>query len=155
MEVVLASLIAVAGTLLGSIITFIFQRRSSVQAEAFARSLQLRQERLTAYSAYAGAVTALKQGIVALWFHQQEDADSPETRRAFTECDQLGAATENARFRVRLLAEDAMLVTLAASAFDAIGPIRRASTRTELTEREQELQDALNAFITAAAVQLR
>ncbi|MFC4517771.1 MULTISPECIES: hypothetical protein [Streptomyces] len=154
MEAVLASLIAVAGTLLGSIITFTFQRRSSAQAEVFARSLQLRQERLTTYSAYAGAVTALKQGTVALWFRLQEDADSPEARHAFTECDRLGAATENAQFRVRLLAEDAMLVALAASAFDAIGPIRSASTRTELAEREQELQDALNAFITAAAIQI-
>ncbi|WP_329279952.1 hypothetical protein [Streptomyces sp. NBC_01451] len=154
MEVVLASLIAVAGTLLGSIITFVFQRRSSVQAEIFARSLQLRQERLTTYSAYAGAVTALKQGTVALWFRLQGDADSPETRQAFTECDRLGAATENAQFRVRLLAEDDVLVALAASASDAIGPIRRASTRAELIEREQELQDALNAFIAAAAIQI-
>ncbi|MGW3661803.1 hypothetical protein [Streptomyces sp. NPDC005141] len=154
MEVVLASLIAVAGTLLGSIITFTFQRRSSVQAEVFARSLQLRQERLTTYSAYAGTVTALKQGTVALWFRLQRDADSPETRHAFTECDRLGAATENAQFRVRLLAEDDTLVALAASAFDAIGPIRRASTKTELAEREQELQGVLNAFITAAAVQI-
>jgi hypothetical protein len=43
MEVVLSSLIAVAGTLLGSITTFTLQRRSSAQAEVFARSLQLRQ----------------------------------------------------------------------------------------------------------------
>ncbi|WAU82468.1 hypothetical protein O1Q96_23620 [Streptomyces sp. Qhu-G9] len=155
MEVVLASLIAVAGTLLGSIITFTFQRRSSLQGEAFARALQLRQERLTAYSAYAGTVTALKQGIVALWFLQQADADSSETRRAFTECDKLGADAENAQFRVRLLTEDAMLITLATSALHAIGPIRRAATKTELAEREQELQNALNAFVAAASVQLR
>jgi hypothetical protein len=154
MEVVLASLIAVAGTLLGSIITFTFQRRSSAQAEISARSLQLRQERLATYSAYAGAVTALKQGTVALWFRLQGDGDSPEMRQAFTECDRLGAATENAQFRVRLLAEDDMLVALAASASDAVGPIRRAVTRTELAEREQELQDALNAFIAAAAIQI-
>ncbi|NEA53407.1 hypothetical protein G3I60_04325 [Streptomyces sp. SID13666] len=154
MEVVLASLIAVAGTLLGSIITFDYQRRSTARAEDFARSVQLRQERLVAYSAYAGTVTALKQGTVALWFHRQTDSDSPAARDAFTECDRLGAATENAQFRVRLLAEDATLVALATSAFDAVGPIRGASTRTELAEREQELQDALNAFMAAAAAQV-
>ncbi|MFH8492195.1 hypothetical protein [Streptomyces longisporoflavus] len=154
MEVVLASFIAVTGTLLGSIITFTFQRRSSAQAEVFARSRQLRQERLTTYSAYAGAVTALKQGTTALWFRLQEDADSPETQHAFTECDRLGAATEDAEFRVRLLAEDDTLVALAASAFEAIGPIRRAPTRSELAAREQDLQGALNAFIAAAAIQI-
>ncbi|MEV6544468.1 hypothetical protein [Streptomyces sp. NPDC051665] len=151
MEAVLASLIAVAGTLLGAIITFAVQRRTSTQAEVFAHAQQLRQDRLTTYGAYAGAVTALKQGIVALWFRLQDAPDSHETRQAFRECDQLGAATENARFRVRLLAHDLMLVALADAAFDAVGPIRTASNRTELAEREQDLQTALNAFITAAA----
>lgn len=67
----------------------------------------------------------------------------------------LGAAAENAQFRVRLLAEDATLVALAASAFDAIGPLRAASTRSELTEHARALQDALDAFIGAAALQVR
>lgn len=154
MEAVLASLIAVAGTLLGSVITFAVQRRTSAQAEVFARSQQLRQERLTTYSAYAGAVTALKQATVALWFRLQEAPDSPETRQAFAECDRLGAATENAQFHVRLLAQDSTLVALAASAFDAVGPLRTASTKAELALREQHLQDALNAFMTAATTQI-
>lgn len=154
MEAVLASLIAVTGTLLGSVITFAVQRRTSAQAEAFARSQQLRQERLTAYSAYAGAVTALKQATVALWFRLREAPDSPETRHAFTECDRLGAATENVQFQVRLLAEDSALAALAASAFDAVTPLRTASARAELAAREQDLQDALDAFITAATTQI-
>ncbi|WP_374778105.1 hypothetical protein OG756_40080 [Streptomyces sp. NBC_01310] len=156
MEALLASLIAVAGTLLGSVFTFAFQRRTSAQAEAFARAQHLRQERLTAYSAYAGAVTALKQATVLLWMRRQEDPDSSEaeTRQAFTECDRLGAATENARFRVQLLAEDRSLVALAASAFAAVGPIRSAPTRTALAACEQDLENALDAFIGAAAVQV-
>lgn len=154
MEAVLASLIAVAGTLLGSLVTFSVQRRTSARAEDFARSQQLRQERLTTYSAYAGAVTALKQATVALWFLRQEAADSAETRQAFMECDRLGAATENAQFQVRLLAQDSMLVALAVSAFDALGPMRSASTATELALHEQGLQDALNAFMAAATAQI-
>lgn len=154
MEVVLASLIAVAGTLLGSALTFDFQRRSSARAEDFARSQQLRQDRLATYSAYAGSVTALKQGVVALWFHQRSDPDSPATREAFTTCDRLGATTENAHFRVQLLAADPHLITLAASAFDTVDAIRTAPTRTELAAAEQALQAALTAFMTAAAAQI-
>ncbi|MCJ0871235.1 hypothetical protein [Streptomyces sp. AP-93] len=155
MEAVLASLIAVSGTLLGSVITLAVQRRASAQAEAFARSRQLRQERLATYSAYAGAVTALKQATVALWFRLEEAPDGPEVRQAFAECDRLGAAAENAQFQVRLLAEDPALVALAALAFDAVAPLRAASTRTQLAHREQDLQDALNAFMTAAATHIR
>jgi membrane protein YqaA with SNARE-associated domain len=46
----LASLIAVAGTLLGSLITYRFQRLSTYRAEAFARGERLREERLATYS---------------------------------------------------------------------------------------------------------
>ncbi|WP_377268595.1 hypothetical protein [Peterkaempfera sp. SMS 1(5)a] len=155
MEAVLASLIAVAGTLLGSLVTFAVQRHTSARAEVFARSQQLRQDRLTTYSAYAGAVTALKQATVALWFQLQEIPDGPGTRQAFTECDRLGAAAENAQFRVRLLAGDSALVALAVAAFDAVGPLRSASTRAELSEREADVQNSLNAFIAAAATHVR
>ncbi|MCP3760263.1 hypothetical protein [Streptomyces sp. TBY4] len=154
MEAVLTSLIAVSGTLLGSALTFAVQRRTSARAELFARSQQLRQDRLTTYSAYAGSVTALKQATVTLWFRLQEAPDGPETRHAFAECDRLGAAAENSQFQVRLLAADSALVALAASAFDALGPLRAASTRAELARREQDLEDALNAFITAATAQI-
>ncbi|MFI5764667.1 hypothetical protein ACIA8F_27530 [Streptomyces sp. NPDC051563] len=129
MEAVLTSLIAVSGTLLGSIITLAVQRRTSAQAEVFARSRQLRQERLTTYSAYAGAVTALKQATVALWLRLQEAPDDPGTHEAFAECDRLGAAAENAQFQVRLLAKEPALVALAVSAFDAVGPCARHPPR--------------------------
>ncbi|WP_338496080.1 hypothetical protein [Streptomyces sp. SJL17-4] len=154
MEAVLASLVAVAGTLAGSVMTFAVQRRTSARAEAFSRSQQLRQERLVTYAAYAGAVTALKQATVALWFRLREAPDGPEARQAFAECDRLGAAAEDAQFRVRLLAEDATLVALAVSAFDAVAPLRTASDGAELADREQDLQRALNAFVVAAAPQV-
>ncbi|MFD5617021.1 hypothetical protein [Streptomyces yangpuensis] len=155
MEAVLASLIAVTGTLLGSLITLSVQRRVSAQAEVFTRAQQLRQERLTTYSAYAGSVTALKRATVTLWLRLQEAPDGPEAREAFAECDRLGADTENAQFHVRLLAADSTLVSLAAVAFDAIGPLRAASTRTDLADRERDLQDALDAFVTAATAQIQ
>ncbi|MEV7525153.1 hypothetical protein [Streptomyces sp. NPDC091371] len=155
MEAVLASLIAVSGTLLGSIITLTVQRRTSAHAEAFAHAQQLRQERLATYSAYAGAVTALKQATVALWLRLREAPDGAEARQAFAECDRCGAAAENALFHVRLLADDSALASLAAAAFDATAPLRTASSATELSDREQDVQDALDAFITAAAAQIQ
>ncbi|MFJ2598575.1 hypothetical protein [Streptomyces erythrochromogenes] len=149
-----ASLIAVTGTLLGSVITLTVQRRASAQSEVFTRAQQLRQERLTAYSACAGSVTALKQAAVTLWLRRQEAPDGPEARDAFAECDRLGAATENAQFQVRLLAADSALVALAVAAFDAVAPLRAATTSRDLADREQDLQDALDAFITAATAQI-
>ena len=46
MSAVLVSLIAVAGTLLGSLSTYIFQRRTALRAEVVARNERRRQDRL-------------------------------------------------------------------------------------------------------------
>jgi hypothetical protein len=155
MQALSASLIAVAGTLLGSMTSFLFQRRSAERAEGFARDERLRQERLTAYSAYAGAITELKRGVVNLWFRRQDDPDGAEYLMARAECDRLGAAAEHAQFRLRLISENPELAALADSAFATIGSIGRAADKAELAEREAHCLDALNIFIAGAAAQLR
>jgi hypothetical protein len=155
MQALFTSLIAVAGTLLGSTTSFLFQRRSADRAEGFARAERLRQERLTAYSAYAGAITELKRGIVSLWFRRQEDPDGAEYLMARAECDRLGAAAEQAQFRMRLISEDPELAILADAAFATIGSIGRAAGKDQLAERETRCLDALNAFIAGAATHLR
>jgi hypothetical protein len=51
---VIIAVIGVAATLLGSFSTYLFQTRTAERTEAFARDERLRQEQLTASSAYAG-----------------------------------------------------------------------------------------------------
>jgi hypothetical protein len=155
MQAFFTSLIAVAGTLLGSTTSFLFQRRSADRAEEFARTERLRQERMTAYSGYAGAITELKRGVVSLWFRRQDDPHGAEYLMARAECDRLGAAAEQAQFRMRLISEDLDLVTLADAAFATIGSIGHADDKAQLAERETHCLDALNAFIAGAATQLR
>ena len=65
MAVVVTSLIAVAGTLMGSGLTYMFQRWNVGRAEEFARLDRLRQERMAAFSAFAGAVTDHRQVVPA------------------------------------------------------------------------------------------
>ncbi|MFJ3310885.1 hypothetical protein ACIPSA_49725 [Streptomyces sp. NPDC086549] len=59
MESIIASAIAVLGTLLGSGITLAFQQRTTDRSHQFTRREKLRQERLDAYSAYAGALVTV------------------------------------------------------------------------------------------------
>ncbi|MFC7841047.1 hypothetical protein [Streptomyces sp. NPDC057382] len=56
METIIASGIAVLGTLLGSGVSLAFQQRTVVRSHQFTRREKLRQDRLEAYSAYAGAL---------------------------------------------------------------------------------------------------
>lgn len=60
MAVVWASVIAVLGTLGGSIVSYWQQESSNKRAQAQARSERLRQERLAAYGTFAGAVMDLR-----------------------------------------------------------------------------------------------
>jgi hypothetical protein len=149
------SVIAVCGTLAGSALTYLFARLTARRAEKAAREERLRQERIAAYAAFAGAMTALRQKMISLWLVRDRDGGGAETRAAYTEADQCGAAADHARFQVRLLTEDAELLRLADAAFEPIGALGKVAERAELREHEERSQEILTAFIAAAGRQLR
>jgi hypothetical protein len=55
----LAGLIAIAATLLGSFTTYLFQARTAERAQSFERDERLRYEQVNACSAFAAAMTEL------------------------------------------------------------------------------------------------
>jgi membrane protein YqaA with SNARE-associated domain len=58
---IFASIVAIAGVALGSVLTYLFQARGTRQVQEFARDQQVRQERLAAYSEFAGVVTDFRR----------------------------------------------------------------------------------------------
>src|SRR5689334_22463763 len=100
------AIIAVVGTLLGSITTHLLGRRSAAEQAAVLRGEKLRQEQLTACSAFAGALTELERAVITLWFRRRGTRTSDEVSAAWADADRLGAAAEAARFRVLLLVDD-------------------------------------------------
>lgn len=92
----LVGVFGVVATLLGSVTTFFFQSRMASHAEGVARSERLGQERLNACSAFAGALTELKRGLVSLWLLGKGDSTEPRRAAMHAECDRLGARAEAA-----------------------------------------------------------
>ncbi len=125
----LTGLIGVAGTLLGSLTTYLSQGRTAEREREFRREEWLKHERLNSYSAFAGALAELRQRLVALWFQNRRDPHGADTQKMMTECDRAGAGAETAQSRVQFLAGDRNLMALAVAAFDALEPIRRAAFR--------------------------
>ncbi|MER7664471.1 hypothetical protein [Streptomyces sp. NPDC096193] len=79
------AVIAVIGTLLGSLITHVFQRQTTERAAQLARSEQLRQDRISAYSAFAGAlVDTGAGGTTAGTVHGRPRTARPPRRPAST-----------------------------------------------------------------------
>jgi len=86
---------------------------------------------------------------------RRENPDGRATREARAEGDRLGAAAETARFRVQLLSGAPELMDLADAAFAVAVIITSAPGRTELRTVEDQFEAAVNAFISAASVQLQ
>jgi hypothetical protein len=154
MEAVLTGLIGVAGALLGSFTTYLFQSRAAERSRAFERDERRRQEQADACTGFAAAVTELKSGLVTLRFRSQWDPGGEEAREAHVECDRLGAATETARFRVQLVCGDPELVNLADAAFEAAIALTSPPSRKELRAAEDQFEAAVKAFIGTAAGRL-
>ena len=151
----LTSVIAVGGTLTGSSLTYLFGRLTARRTERVARDERLRQERIAAFAAFAGALTDLRQAVITLWFTPARDRGGPDAHAAHTEADRRGAAADHARFAVQLLTEDAELLRLADAAFDPIAAIREAGDLTEVKAHEDHAQQVLTAFVLAAGRQVR
>ena len=149
------AIIAVVGTLLGSITTHLLGRRTAAEQASAARSEKLRQEQLAACSAFAGALTELKRAVITLWFRRHESPTSDETRAAWVEADRLGAAAEATRFRVLMLLDDPSLGQLADDAHALIAPLGQVDERDGLRTAEEEFAAAVTVFVAAAAQNLR
>jgi hypothetical protein len=154
MEAVLTVLIGVAGTLLGSFTTYLFQNRAAERSQAFERDERRRQEQVDACTGFAAAVTELKRGLVTYRSHSQRDPGGEEAREAHVECDRLDAARQTARFRVQLVCGDPELVNLADAAFDAATKLTSPPSLKELRAAEGQFEAAVKAFIGTAAGRL-
>ncbi|WP_051027586.1 hypothetical protein [Nocardia higoensis] len=83
----LTALIAVAGTLLGAIITHWFQRSAAERAAQHAVLERLRQDRLLAYSAFATAAMDYRRQQVDRWHSVRRDPSSEAIRAIRLEDD--------------------------------------------------------------------
>ncbi|MBZ9594366.1 hypothetical protein [Streptomyces yangpuensis] len=150
MNAVITSLIAVLGTLLGSVVTHAFQQRSAKRTERNALDAQLRQERLDAYGAYAGLLVEFRQAMLHHWFcvHQGRDAEDEVALRGRS--FETRSTAQQALFRLQLITDDAALGTAAVDAFTAVGAIDRAQDLPELVTRRDATRELIDAFVANA-----
>ncbi|GLY42431.1 hypothetical protein Amsp01_084540 [Amycolatopsis sp. NBRC 101858] len=154
MDGVLTGVIAISGTLAGSSLTYLFGLLATRRTERVAREERLRQERISAYVAFAGAMTELRQSVIAKWFLKQRD-DEEKKRAAYTESDKRGAAADHARLRMQMLTDDAELLRLADVTFEPIKELHDSPDVATLRKHEEHSQAVLSAFIQAAGQQVR
>ncbi|WP_433590487.1 hypothetical protein [Nocardia sp. CA-145437] len=149
----ITALIAVAGTLLGSIVTHYFQRASAEKTARQSFSERLRQDRLNAYNAFAAAAIEYRHHQIERWHRLSQDPDAELNTRseAFTK----KAALKTEFLRLKLLSDDIRLHRLADEAIEAIRGIQRsgaaASDADEHERRYLAATAAIDAFVLYAA----
>ncbi|WP_330286377.1 hypothetical protein [Streptomyces sp. NBC_00576] len=150
METIIASAIAVLGTLLGSGLTLAFQQRTTDKGHQFTRREKLRQERLDAYSAYAGALINYRRCLVHLWFceNEQPPPENPDAVRI--RAYDLRSNAQEAMFRVQMLTDDETLAQTAEAVLTDITALSKSDTRTDLDQRRVTTRDDVSRLVKAS-----
>ncbi|WP_433355889.1 hypothetical protein ACQP25_18190 [Microtetraspora malaysiensis] len=155
MEAVLTALLAVTGTLLGSLLTFIFQRMTTSRAERFTLATRLREERMAIYSSFAGAVLEFRVAQYNRAILRRREGREAEYQAARAESFRLRASAWHSLYRVRLIADDPDVIRRAEGAMDLAVDMHHAEGREALGARSEEVRKAIEAFVSGASTQVQ
>jgi hypothetical protein len=146
-ETIIASAIAVLGTLLGSGLTLAFQQRTTDKGHQFTRHERLRQERLDAYSAYAGALINYRRCLVHLWFCERERPPHEDPSVVRSRAYDLRSNAQEALFRVQMLTDDDALSEAAETVLADVTALPKTDSRTELDQRRVKTRDDISRLV--------
>ncbi|MCZ7414821.1 MULTISPECIES: hypothetical protein [unclassified Streptomyces] len=147
----LTAIIAVLGTLFGSSLTYLFQRRITERARELEERTRVRQERLDAFAAYAGALFNYRRLAVHRWFVVNERPGSEDVNALTREMYQLRTEAVEAEFRVQLLTDDEGIRQRASEAMRSITELHDVCNSREVMDAGRgSSRSAINAFVTTA-----
>ncbi|MER6282181.1 hypothetical protein ABT202_38755 [Streptomyces sp900105245] len=149
METIIASAIAVLGTLLGSGITLAFQQRTTDRSHQFTRREKLRQERLDAYSVYAGALINYRRCLIHLWFCENEQPPPEDPDAVRIRAYDLRSTGQEALFRVQMLTDDEALSQAAEDVLADVTALTKTRHRADLDDLRVRTRDNISHLVRA------
>jgi hypothetical protein len=149
-EIIVTSVVAVLGTLLGSLATHYFQRRNRADAERFARGERLRQERVSAYTTYGGALVSLRRAQIDRWYAVHEGRQNSDPEEFRYETYRLRTSALEAMFRVQLVTESRQLIELAQQAIDSVDRVKLRIPAEEFRDARDVSRQHIFDFVEAA-----
>lgn len=152
---ILTSLVAITGVVLGAVLTYLFQARNTRQVQQFARDQQFWQEKLAAYSEFAGTVTDLRRSENDRWHREQEDPQGAPFIAARDESYQLRSKATAAMCRVQLVGGNTTLSQLAERALNTTTDVHLATDEDDRMRRGEQARLALQDFLLTATGHVR
>ncbi|MFD0039449.1 hypothetical protein ACOMD4_33560 [Streptomyces anulatus] len=151
MVAIWTSVVAVGGTLMGAVITHLFQRLAATRGERFTRSEALRQERTTTYSAFAAAAEEYRHGQAGRWYRMRQSHVAEAFTEARDEAHRLRTATRQVLYRVKLLTDDPEVNLAAEHAYACTRDVSTARDQAEHDALDAGAREAIEAFVTRAS----
>lgn len=147
MDAFLTSVVAVVGTLLGSVVSYFFRVRATDRSAEHARAEKLRQERIDAYCSYAGALLEYRRVLVLRWFVRNEDRPEENTPELMERVYTTRYAAQEAMFRVQMVTGSSEVAELAEHALDSVTDLHNVATREELDRCRDASRQAIREFV--------
>ncbi|MEU6658271.1 hypothetical protein [Streptomyces sp. NPDC046821] len=150
-----AALIAVLGTLLGSVVTHYFSGRAADRTAGLARAEQLRQERISSYTSFAGVLYDYRRSQNDRWFRADEAPGSPQAEEARFASYESRISARQALVRLQLVCDEPLLRQLAEKSFDLANALHEAADEADRDRRSLECKETLTRFVETAAPSVR
>lgn len=148
----LSTILAIAGTLLGAVVSGVFQHRSAAQSARTALNQQLRRDRLEAVTALATAVSEHRRTMWMRGDAQLKAAPAERVRALKSESHLTRGAVTRPLVALRILVTDPGVRAAADAMVTATYALRDAYTSTgDLTQARETAKDAHDAFVDQAA----
>jgi hypothetical protein len=130
---------ALAGTVIGALLTQLMQRRNVASAK-------VHDARIDAYRTFAAVVMSYRSSLMGRWLNEHTGSSPTEAENVYT----LRSAVWAAYFQVVLVAGDSEIVECAAVAREITHAMKRARTREELDAGGVSSRDAVSRFADVA-----
>lgn len=151
----LSAVLAMVGTLLGSVVAYVLQARSAERIRRVQESERMRELRLAAFRTLAQTLHSLRRAELDQWLSRQQDSEGADATRA----DELSRSTRPAAWaalaELQLLVDDSDFVQTAQNAYRTTRAIHWAQDDDDRRDRDHAARAAIDAYLAAAARHVR
>ncbi len=146
--------VALAGTGVGVLLSYAFQRLNMNQAAQTARAERMRTERIAAYSEFAGILFEYRRAQVRRWNLVLSTSADAELQAAEDESRRCRAQAWTALLRVKLLSDNSDVDKNAERALTLLRDFAQVGTVAELDHQADLARHAIEEFVEVARATL-
>ncbi|MBE1876628.1 hypothetical protein [Myceligenerans pegani] len=150
MDVILGGVLAIIASLVGQAVAHRFTRRNAAAANQWAREEKLRQERVAAYSEFAGALTTYRRAMLDRAFARVKDPHDPGVEEHRRLSHRSRDTALQSLYLVELLADRQEVIEAAQAAYHSMEKFLDVQDRDEAESIRTFTRTTIRSFVGTA-----